>query len=834
MMKSFSILFVFLFYSVISSQNYQQRADYNQYLEPVGTIIHGAGQDPGQIGGAGKDGFANYWSVMDENEKPIVYMYYESLFNIGTSWASKLKNDLSKNKEKMIVIQFGLQLVGATEVIPNGELDEDIDDFLDGVEELGLPVYARLGYEFNGLAWNGYLPEPYKESFIYLTNKIRERDLEIATVWNYVPDPTQPTDFMSYYPGDEYVDWWSINFFDVPQLSNSLSVAYLDSAEAHGKPVLIGESTPKGVGVLNGQASWDSWFSPFFDLLKSEPGIKVTGYINWNWAEFPQWSNWGDARLEANATVANNFKIEMDDSLYFHAATEKEFRTALGYNELTPPPIVENVKVDNSSFPAVVTWDPVEDESGVSRYLIYNNGELYDYTKKTESVFINAIPGDNMSITVSAVDRAGNEGVLSNVINFVAPHISDVENLLVNGDFELGKDNWEFPIFDANALGRFDIDDSGSINGNNSAKITTQQTTNTNFHMQLRQLLRVAAGKNYVLTFSAKASEQTKIETWLQKAEAPFTGYLEKEVELTTDVQTFTDTALVTQDDSVFVTFMVGNSGLTEIWIDNVILVEAELKTETEELIVNGEFDSEDEAWSLTPFVPQAGGNLEIDNSGQLSGANSAHVTITANTGTNWHLQLEQPLVVKGGHTYAISYQVKAATGTIMETWLQKAASPFTGYAQSNISLTTEAKTFTDTAFVPNDDNVFMRFMFGTSGLAEIWIDAVSVLDLGETIADISDENVITTIPNEFKLMTPYPNPFNPSTTIEYHLPESSHIKLSVFNITGQKVAELIDDFQSARNYSLKWDASYMSSGIYFIRLISKNNIDFKKVILLK
>ena len=70
----------------------------------------------------------------------------------------------------MIVIQFGLQLVGATEVIPNGELDEDIDDFLDGVEELGLPVYARLGYEFNGLSWNRYQPGPYKESFIYLTN----------------------------------------------------------------------------------------------------------------------------------------------------------------------------------------------------------------------------------------------------------------------------------------------------------------------------------------------------------------------------------------------------------------------------------------------------------------------------------------------------------------------------------------------------------------------------------------------------------------------------------------------------------------------------------------
>ncbi len=820
--------------SILFSQEYQQRTNYNQYLEPVDKILHGAGQDPGQIGGVGKDGFANYWEVMEENEKPIVYMYYESLFNIGTNWASKLKSALSPFKDKMIVIQFGLQLVGATEVIPNGDLDKDIEDFLDGVEELGLPVYARLGYEFNGLSWNGYQPQPYKESFIYLTNKIRERDLEIATVWNYVPDPTQPSNFMNYYPGDEYVDWWSINYFDVSQLSNSLSEAYLDSSEAHGKPVLIGESTPKGVGVLNGQTSWDTWFSPFFNLLKNEPGIKVTGYINWNWAEFPQWSTWGDTRLEKNEIVVNNFKTEMDDSVYFHAVSEKEFRESLGANESIPPPLVNSVEVNNSSFPAVVRWNQVEDESGISRYLIYNNGELYNYTKKTESVFINATPGENMSITVSAVDRAGNEGQVSSVINFVAPQISDNDNLLGNGDFELGKDSWKFPIFDANAQGRFDIDEAGLINGNNSAKITTQQTTNINFHMQLRQPLKVISGKNYVLSYSARANTQTTIETWLQQAESPFAAYLETEIELTTETQTFTDTAFVSQDDSVFVTFMVGNSGLAEIWIDNVILIEYEEIVEMDEVIINGEFDSGYDSWSLTPFVPQASGTLQIDDTGQLSGNNSAHITITANTGTNWHLQLEQPLSVKGGHTYAISYQAKAASATIMETWLQKSASPFTGYSQSNISLTTEAQFFTDTAFIPNDDNVFMRFMFGTSGLAEIWIDAVSIVDLGETVTAIDDNYFMNSVPTEYKLFAPYPNPFNPSTTIEYYLSEPAYTKIIVYNIVGQKVTELVDSFQSSGKYSINWNASNLSSGIYFIQLISNNYIEIKKALLLK
>jgi len=130
-------------------------------------------------------------------------------------------------------------------------------------------------------------------------------------------------------PGDDAVDWWSINFFSPSNITDS------GSADGHNRPVLIGEATPQFVGVLDGQKSWDTWFVPYFNLIRSQPGIKMISYINWNWAGYPQWSKWGDARLEANDVVKINFNEELANSIYFHAGSEADLKEELGYNNLS-------------------------------------------------------------------------------------------------------------------------------------------------------------------------------------------------------------------------------------------------------------------------------------------------------------------------------------------------------------------------------------------------------------------------------------------------------------------------------------------------------------------
>lgn len=74
-------------------------------------------------------------------------------------------------------------------------------------------------------------------------------------------------------------------------------------------------------------------------------------------------------------------------------------------------------------------------------------------------------------------------------------------------------------------------------------------------------------------------------------------------------------------------------------------------------------------------------------------------------------------------------------------------------------------------------------------------------------------------IPSEFNLGQNYPNPFNPSTSINFTLAKASDVKLTVYNVLGQKVATLLDTRMSAGEQSVAFDASKMTSGVYFYRL---------------
>jgi len=89
-------------------------------------------------------------------------------------------------------------------------------------------------------------------------------------------------------------------------------------------------------------------------------------------------------------------------------------------------------------------------------------------------------------------------------------------------------------------------------------------------------------------------------------------------------------------------------------------------------------------------------------------------------------------------------------------------------------------------------------------------------------------------MPTEYSLSQNYPNPFNATTVIEYALPIESHVKLQVYNIRGQKVATLVDSKQQAGCRSVSWDASGVSSGLYFYRLTAGSKVFSERMMLLK
>ncbi len=109
----------------------------------------------------------------------------------------------------------------------------------------------------------------------------------------------------------------------------------------------------------------------------------------------------------------------------------------------------------------------------------------------------------------------------------------------------------------------------------------------------------------------------------------------------------------------------------------------------------------------------------------------------------------------------------------------------------------------------------------------------------------VNDPNVGVTeneLPIEFSLEQNFPNPFNPTTTIEYSIPNvgannfssQQHVQLKIYDVLGREVATLVNKEQTAGKYSVKFDASQLNSGVYFYTLRAGSFISTKKMILMK
>ena len=107
-----------------------------------------------------------------------------------------------------------------------------------------------------------------------------------------------------------------------------------------------------------------------------------------------------------------------------------------------------------------------------------------------------------------------------------------------------------------------------------------------------------------------------------------------------------------------------------------------------------------------------------------------------------------------------------------------------------------------------------------------------------EFATDVPD-NGSQSVPSDYKLSDNYPNPFNPTTTIEFYLPRPSHVSVEIFNLLGRKVAVLADAEYTAGNHTLTWsglssDGHAVSSGTYFYRMEAGAFIQTKKMLFVK
>jgi len=128
------------------------------------------------------------------------------------------------------------------------------------------------------------------------------------------------------------------------------------------------------------------------------------------------------------------------------------------------------------------------------------------------------------------------------------------------------------------------------------------------------------------------------------------------------------------------------------------------------------------------------------------------------------------------------------------------------------------------------------EFPFGTNHFSVLLDHPISVSNnwFGHLSLPDGVERIENLLPSDFILEQNYPNPFNPSTKIRYSIPEYSFVTLKVFNLLGEEIETLVNGEQNAGVYEATFDASNLSSGIYFYTLSTDNFTSTNKMLLLK
>jgi hypothetical protein len=130
------------------------------------------------------------------------------------------------------------------------------------------------------------------------------------------------------------------------------------------------------------------------------------------------------------------------------------------------------------------------------------------------------------------------------------------------------------------------------------------------------------------------------------------------------------------------------------------------------------------------------------------------------------------------------------------------------------------------------DAQIPVVIVYEINGL--LWREPGDTLALGAAMPSAVDEPVVIGAPSTYLTARNYPNPFNPTTTIQYSLPVAGAVTLRIFDIVGREVAVLVNQTQAAGSYAIAWDGHNAASGLYFYRLTVGNQTLTQRMTLLK
>lgn len=319
---------------------------------PAGRVVHGMGQ--------WASGNASYTAMLPAGRQPATQLMFIDLGDTPRPWdpaeiATRLAAIHAQGRIPVLdlalrglqptpaeLAQLEDQTYGIDSLVAfTSQFDGRIQSFVDVLKAHDHAVMLRIGGEFSGW-WNGYHPYAFPVAFRKIVEMFRASGVtNVAFVWCYEPAAADDFDAVDangnpkWYPGDDAVDWFSIDLFSAGDVGGPLTghgavtsfgktTRFLDMAVQHRRPVIIAESSPSHYDLGDAAAaaaSWTEWFAPYFDLVASRAEVKWFHYINYDWttAGYYASSGWENNDLTASASVSAMYVAELGKARYLHA-----------------------------------------------------------------------------------------------------------------------------------------------------------------------------------------------------------------------------------------------------------------------------------------------------------------------------------------------------------------------------------------------------------------------------------------------------------------------------------------------------------------------------------
>jgi hypothetical protein len=273
----------------------------------------------------------------------------------------------------------------------------------------------------------------------------------------------------------------------------------------------------------------------------------------------------------------------------------------------------------------------------------------------------------------------------------------------------------------------------------------------------------------------------------------------------------YTITAIVTDKNSNTAT-----SDPVKINVDN---------TAEGDVIQNGEFNCKATPWILSLTSP-AVAVYEVWNDNYFNDSCYAAIIIENGTDTNWYIQFVQSVPIDSGYNYEISFMADADKEKPIALVFQENGDDWTGHYWQDVTIT-QYGLYGPYVFncLVTDATAQFKFILGLNDY-DIFLDDVKIIKTSMT--GVQDRDVSST-PDGYQLYQNYPNPFNMETTLQYELPQSGQVVLSIYNLQGQKIRTLSQGQEQAGLHTATWDGkndsgAIVSTGVYIYQLQIKNH----------